>query len=349
MTAIHQESEPGYWLKTTKPFREIKASDANGIALDSAHLRAEMDAHGYVMIRGLLCPKDLNPLLRDITAVLHHAGWLRSHSDPFDRIANPVAACFEDDSAFKPVYDQLFCLPSFHALPHHLRLQQVMKLLVGPSLFIHPKSVGRLIFPNFERAITPAHQDHTAVAGDEETFTAWLPLHDCPLEQGPLRILDGSHKFGLQPTAGQTGCILPGTERGGDWVGGQIYAGDLLLFNSLTVHEAGPNTSNRMRISLDCRFQSYHRAINPAAIVFAGSGRKSWERTYANWPSDELKYYWARLPVQLKPSKLELAELARTSESPAQRARYARILEAIESPTYSLRPNLTPEHSGVES
>lgn len=339
MIATHQQkSEPGQRSKTTKPFRQIKVTDANGIALDSAHLRAEMDAHGYLMIRGLLSLKDLNPLLGDITDVLHHAGWLRSESD---RIANTGAACFEDDSAFKAVYDQIFSLPSFHALPHHPVLQQVMKMLVGPYLLIHPKSTGRLIFPNFERAITPAHQDHTAVAGDERTITAWLPLHDCPLEQGPLRVLDGSHKFGLQPTVGQTGCISPGTERGGDWVGGEIYAGDLLLFDSLTVHEAAPNISNRMRISLDCRFQSYQRAINPAALVFAGSGRRSWESTYANWPSEELKYYWARLPLQLKPSKFELGELARTSDSPAQRVRYAGILEAIESPTYSLRPHPT--------
>ena len=298
-----------------------------------------MDAHGYVLVRGLLSPEDLNPLLRDVTTVLHQAGWLTSETDPLDRIANRDAACCEDDSAFKPVYDQVFSLPSFHRLPHHPVLQQVMKLLVGPHLLIHPKPAGRLIFPNFARAITPAHQDHTAVAGDEETFTAWLPLHDCPIEQGPLRVMDGSHRFGLQPTAGQTGCIPSGTERGDGWVGAEICAGDLLLFNSLTVHEAAPNLSNRMRISLDCRFQSYQRPIHPAALVFAGSGRRSWEKTYANWPSDELKYYWTQLPLQLKPSKLELAELARTSPSPQERARYAGILKAVDSRTYSITPD----------
>jgi ectoine hydroxylase-related dioxygenase (phytanoyl-CoA dioxygenase family) len=339
VTAIDQQrSEPGAWLKATKPLREIKARDVHAIALNSVDLRAQMNAHGYVVIRGLLSPKDLNPLLGDVTAVLHQSGWLCSESDPIDRIANRDAACCEDDSAFKPVYDQVFSLPSFHRLPHHPVLQQVMKLLVGPHLLIHPKPVARLIFPDFSRAITPAHQDHTAVAGDEETITAWLPLHDCPIEQGSLRVMDGSHRFGLQPTAGQTGCIPPGTERGDRWVGTEIYAGDLLLFSSLTVHEAAPNTSNRIRISLDCRFQSYRRPVNPGALVFAGSGRRSWEKTYANWPSDELKYYWTQLPLQLKPSKLELAELARTAESPHERARYAAILKAIDS-TYSIRPD----------
>jgi hypothetical protein len=92
-----------------------------------------------------------------------------------------------------------------------------------------------------------------------------------------------------------------------------------------------------MRISLDCRFQSYQRAVNPAALVFAGSGRRSWPKTYANWLSDELQYYWAKLPLQLKPSKVELVGLARGSESPDERARYAGILEAIESNTYSMK------------
>jgi ectoine hydroxylase-related dioxygenase (phytanoyl-CoA dioxygenase family) len=323
----------------TKPLRDVQARDFRDAGPDAVDLRAEMDAHGYVLIRGLLSHADLNPLLRDITAVLNLAGWLRSDSNPLDRIANPGAACCEDDVAFKAVYDQVFALPSFHELPHHPVLQQVMKPLVGPHLLIHPKPVGRLIFPNFERALTPAHQDFTAVAGDEETFTAWLPLHDCPIEQGPLRVLDGSHRFGHQPTAGQSGCIPPGTERGAEWVGGEIHAGDLLLFSSLTVHEAAPNISSRLRISLDWRFQSYERPINPGVLVFAGSGRRSWEKAYANWPSDELKYYWTRLPLQLRPSELELAELARTSESPGQRARYEGILKAIQSPTYSLRPD----------
>lgn len=318
----------------TRPLR-----DFDGAALNSVDVRAELDTHGFVLLRGLLSTKDLHPLLADITAVLNLAGWLRSGGDPLDRIANPGAACCEDDSVFKSVYDRVFCLPSFHELPHHPVLQQVMKVLVGQHLLVHPKPVGRLIFPNFARAITPAHQDYTAVAGDEETFTAWLALHDCPIEEGPLRVLDGSHRFGSQPTAGQTGCIPPGTERGGAWVGGEINAGDLLLFSSLTVHEAAPNLSSRLRISLDWRFQSYERPINPGVLVFAGSGRRSWEKTYAHWPSDALKYYWDRLPLQLRPSKVELAELARTSESPEERARYAGILQAIESPTYSTQPD----------
>jgi ectoine hydroxylase-related dioxygenase (phytanoyl-CoA dioxygenase family) len=309
-----------------KPFREIEAANLNSI-----NLWDEMETHGYLMIRGLLSPDDLRPLLSDVTKILYDAGWLKGKSTPIERIANAAAACADGDPAYKAIYERVFSLQSFHTLPHHPLLQNVMKLLVGDQLLIHPKSMARIIFPNFEQGIIHAHQDHTAVDGDAESFTAWIPLHDCPPEQGPLRVMDGSHRFGPQPTEGQTGYILEGSARGSHWAGGEIKAGDLLLFHSLTVHKAAPNRSSRIRVSLDCRFQSYQRAVNPGTLVFTGSGKRSWENTYANWTSDELKYYWTKLPLHFKPSKLELAELARTSYSPEKRARYARILERIES------------------
>jgi hypothetical protein len=183
-----------------------------------------MEAHGYVMIRGLLASEELNLLLRDITEVLRDAGWLNPDSNPIKRIANVDAACAYDEPGYKVVRDKVFGLQSFHAFPHHRVLQTVMKLLVGEQLLIHPKSEARLVFPNFEPGIIRAHQDHTAVAGDQESFTAWIVFHACPVAQGPLRILDSSHRFGLQRTAGDTGYIPHGTARGGDWVGGDINA-----------------------------------------------------------------------------------------------------------------------------
>ncbi|RXH54185.1 phytanoyl-CoA dioxygenase family protein [Granulicella sibirica] len=309
-----------------KPFHEIDRT-----SLDSTSLREQIDAYGYVLVRNLLPQEILQVLSREIISILHTAGWLLPGSNPSDRIANPNAACADDDPAYKDVYDQVFSLPSFHALPHLPLMQRVMKQLVGEELLIHPKSAARLIFPNFGPGIIHAHQDHTAVAGDTETFTAWLPLHDCPPDLGPLRILEGSHRYGLQPTAGRTGYITPGTERGSGWAGGAIHCGDLLIFHSLTVHEAAPNRSSQLRVSLDCRFQSYLRPVNPGVLVFTGSGRRSWERTYSLWPTDDLKYYWRSLPLELRPSLKELSELARNSERPEMRERYARMLTRIEA------------------
>jgi hypothetical protein len=295
-----------------------------------------MDACGYVMVRGLIPRHDLTKLTTDITGILSEAGWLDSKSDPIERIPNVANACADGDAAYKPIRDRIFSLQSFHELPHHPFLKQLMKLLVGEHLLVHPRPELRLIFPNFDRGTIHAHQDHTSVAGDEESFTAWIPLSDCPIVEGPLRILAGSHRFGPQPTAGETGYIPQGIEQGDGWVGGDINLGDILLFHSLTVHEALPNRSNQLRISLDFRFQSYDRAVNPAVFVFPGSGARTWENTYASWTSSELKYYWTKLPLRFKPSMSELIELAQSSTSPRLRERYARILERLMSQPTSL-------------
>jgi ectoine hydroxylase-related dioxygenase (phytanoyl-CoA dioxygenase family) len=310
-----------------KPFREHNARN-----LESGQLKNELNSHGYLMIRGILPTDDINLLLGKMLEIVDAAGWLSPLHERLARIVNPKAACGESDPSFKCIYEQIFSLESFHALAHHPNLRNVMNMLVGPQLLVHPKPIGRLIFPHFDRFVIQAHQDHQSIAGDSESFTAWMPLHDCPEELGPLQIMEASHLFGLQETDPKTGIISKESVRGGDWVGGRINAGDVLIFHSLTVHAASSNISNQLRISMDCRFQDYSRAINPMNLVFPGSsGGRSWEKTYADWRSDSLKFYWKQMPLQLNPSRNELAHFAQTADSPEMRSRYSRILSQLDS------------------
>lgn len=310
-----------------KPFREMKMHD-----LTASALQEEIDSSGYALIRGVLPHDDVSQLLGEITQILALAGWLLPGHDPLERIADPSAACGDPEPAFKHAYQNVFNLESFHALPHHPALQQVMKMLVGDRLLIHPKPIGRLIFPHCEQLTVHAHQDYRFMGGDSECFTVWIPLHDCPTDVGPLRVVEGSHRLGYVHHEDENLHVpeIPaGADVGGDWVGGQINAGDVLIFHSLTVHAASPNLSNQLRISLDYRFQDYSRGFNPANLVFAGDSGKSWEKTYAGWQSDDLKYYWKGLPLEFQPSRDELEELLKTADSPGKRARYARMLSQL--------------------
>jgi hypothetical protein len=311
-----------------KPFREVHGSE-----LTSESLRGEIDLKGYALIRDVLPREALTQLLDESTQILSAAGWLLRGYDPLDRFADVSAACGDPDPSFKRTYQDVFNLEAFHALPHHAALQRVMKMLVGDDLLIHPKPIGRLIFPHCERLTVHAHQDHRFMGGDPDCFTVWIPLHDCPLEAGPLQILDGSHRFGFQ-AHDDVNLHVPEipTERvaGGDWVGGRINAGDVLIFHSLTVHAAGPNRSKQLRISLDCRFQDSRRVINPANLAFAGESGKSWEKTYAGWRSGNLKYYWMKMPLSFEPSKSEIERLSKKAENPSIRAKYSRILSQLQ-------------------
>jgi hypothetical protein len=309
-----------------KPFRELKACD-----LTSSCLQDEIGSRGYLLIRSVFPHDALNPLLGEITQALYTAGWLLPEHDPLERIADTSAACGDPDPSFKRTYQEIFNLESFHALAHHPALKQIMRMLVGEQLLIHPKPIGRLIFPHCERLMVHAHQDYRFMDGDPECFTAWIPLHDCPINLGPLQVLEGSHHFGFQEhDRANIPAIPEGDALGDDWVGGQINAGDVLIFHSLTVHAASPNLSNQLRISLDCRFQDYARAFNPANLVFAGESGKSWEKTYARWHSNDLKFYWKKIPLTFKPSRAEIEQLAKTADSSSARARYARISNQLE-------------------
>jgi ectoine hydroxylase-related dioxygenase (phytanoyl-CoA dioxygenase family) len=310
-----------------KPFHEINTND-----LTASTLREEIDARGYALIRGVL-PRDvITRLLGEITQILSAEGWLLPGHNPLECTADLSAACSDSDPAFKHVYQSIFDLESFHALPHHPALQQVMKMLVGNSLAIHPKPIGRLVFPRSEQLTLNAYHDDRAIGEDNECFAVWIPLHDCPADVGSLQVLEGSHRLRHLHHEDENLHLPEVSARAdaeGDWVAGQINAGDVLIAHILTVHTASPNLSNRLRVSLDCRFQDYRQVFNPENLVFAGDSGKSWETTYASWRSDDLKYYWKGLPLEFQPSRSEIRQLSKTEDSPAKRAQYANMLSEL--------------------
>lgn len=309
---------------TMKSFRTILARD-----LDSVSLKTEMEAYGYVYIRDLMPKEDLERLLSDMLGIAAEEGWMLEGTAPSDRIANPAMACFDPDPKYKPAANRAFCLERLHALAHHPALTDAMRRLVGPHLLVHPKPFARTVFPNCEGAVFHAHQDHSGIQGSADSYTAWMPMHDCLEGQGTLEIKEMSHLFGLQQTGGY---ISREAAQGGDWVGGRINAGDVVIFHSLTIHSSTLSTSNQLRCSMDCRFQSYDEPISPFEIVFPNQakGGRTWETTYADWKHDDLKYYWRDLPLRIKPSVAELAVLAEEADSPQKRLRYTTTLELIE-------------------
>jgi hypothetical protein len=307
-----------------KSFRTICARD-----LDSVSLKSEMETYGYVFIRDLMPKGDLEQLLSDMIGIASDEGWTIEGSAPSDRIANPAMACSDPDPKYKQAANRAFRLERLHALMHHPILTDVMKRLVGPRLFVHPKPIARMIFPNCEGALLHAHQDNSGIGGSSDSYTVWMPLHDCLQGQGTLEIKEVSHLFGLQCT---DGYINPETAQGGAWVGGRINAGDVAIFHSLTVHGSTLSSANQLRFSVDCRFQSYDEAVSPFEIVFPNQakGGRTWETTYADWEHDDWKYYWRDLPLRLKPSVAELAAQAEKADSPEKRLRYTTMLELIE-------------------
>ncbi len=285
-------------LQELHPFR-----DSSDLLLNPEALQRQMQEEGYLYLSSLL-PKDVvHEVYAIIIELCQTYGW--ADQQGFAQ----GSARLEGSDAWWEVYDPLQKQESFHALPHRPELLQLMEALVGETVLVHPRNIARIVFPATEFFSTPPHQDYPLIQGTPDTYTAWIPLTDCPVELGVLAVLAGSHRFGLMPVYSATGPggLRVDTEKLNlTWHASDMQAGDVLIFHSYTVHRALPNrTHNRLRISSDYRYQGASQPIVEDSLM-PHYGRLSWEQIYEGWQNEDLKYYWRRYRLNIVPRNFAL-------------------------------------------
>jgi hypothetical protein len=276
-------------------------TDSSELIADGAALAARMRHDGYLFLPGLLPRDDVAAVQRQVGAIARDAGWLRRDQPVEAAAADPAGFCVDPDPTYLTTLRRINRLEDYHALKHHPKLIDLLERMLGGPILPHPRVLMRNIFPAREEYTTKAHQDFPNVQGTTEVYTAWLPLIDCPMEAGPLQIAAGSHTAGVYDfdIAGGAGGIEIKDPLEGSWVSSDFAAGDVLLFHSMTVHKGVPNRSDRLRMSMDVRFQLVSEPFNLDNANPDGQPL-TWDHVYEGWGSDALKYYWRRLPLTLK-------------------------------------------------
>ncbi|HEX5326550.1 MAG TPA: phytanoyl-CoA dioxygenase family protein [Acetobacteraceae bacterium] len=276
--------------------------DSTELLDDGAALAGRMQSDGYLFLRGVLPVAPINALQNEIGRIARDAGWLRADAPIAAAIAEPAGFCVDPEPEYLATLRRINKLEAYHALKHHPALIGLFERMLGGPVFPHPRVLMRNIFPAREEFTTKAHQDFPNVQGTEAVYTAWIPLIDCPMEVGPLQVAAGSHRMGVLDFdigAGAGGIeIIDPLER--RWVSGPFACGDVLIFHSMTVHKGVPNRSDRLRMSMDVRYQLLAEPFNPDNANPDGQPL-SWDDVYADWRSDALQYYWTRLPLTMKP------------------------------------------------
>lgn len=271
---------------------------ANDLISDPTALRAKFHAEGYLLFRHLVPVEKLAALRQEITDILAEIGWILGGRDTLEAKAVGLPQR-EGEPGYFEALDRVVSLESLYALAQDETLNNVMAMALGGSVFPHPLSITRLVFPNNPEITTPPHQDYPNNQGTQNLTAAWMPLGDCPIDLGPLAILKGSHHHGLQPLQyhlgpGNRAAVIPEALRELPWVTTDFEAGDVLLFPSLTVHSALENrSSEHMRLSVDYRYQCEGEALT-AGCLEPHFGRTTWEEIYRTWKSDRFKYYWEK-------------------------------------------------------
>ncbi|MCB1105095.1 MAG: phytanoyl-CoA dioxygenase family protein [Cephaloticoccus sp.] len=283
--------------------------DSTPLLDDPAALRARGEEDGYLFFKGRVPADEILALRRELIAVVDKHGWRQPGQDDLGGLIDYAAINAVSDEEMHrtdigvtaDAYHDVQRLERFHRLPHHPRLLEIYRALFDREVLVHPRHICRMVTPHKFMVPTPPHQDFPYIQGTTNAWTCWFPIGDCPRALGGLTVLKGSHRKGylpVQPAKGAGGFAIPLCPTETQWVEGDFAVGDVLTFPAHTVHKAlRCQFKDRIRLSLDVRYQPVdepvdNSSLNPHCPL-------TWEEIYANWQSDDLKFYWRKLPLQV--------------------------------------------------
>ena len=173
-------------------------------------------------------------------------------------------------------------------------LLDAVESIIGPEVFSNPVHHVRLKPPEHltprdpesgrvQLGATVWHQDLgvvTEAADDTDMLTAWMPVWDANEEDGCLHLVPWSHQEGLAkhcagPNA-SPGLHIPDDQfRVDDAIPVPMKRGSVLFMHRLTCHGSLPNKSDRVRFSLDLRYnpvgQATGRDVFPGFVARSGA------------------------------------------------------------------------------
>ncbi|MBE0656207.1 MAG: phytanoyl-CoA dioxygenase family protein [Bryobacteraceae bacterium] len=234
-TAWRPPAPPSYSLPSHQPLTESQLTSGD---LSRSGLAARAETDGYLYFRGLLEPDQLEPL-KSRVAELHR------------RQPVPPGAAY-DDPRFLDLQRAVALLPEWDALRRHPAILEALHRPLGQDIRAECGDVCRVVAPRAPGSATPPHQDQFFVRQASRIWTVWIPLDDCPLRLGPLVVLPGSHRQGIQPHIENR---VADANTSGWWAASSMSCGDVLMFDGCAVHRACPNlTCETVRFSADFRY-----------------------------------------------------------------------------------------------
>ena len=237
---------------------------------DLAALRARFTRTGYLYLPDFFERATIQAFRAYYFAALAECGLIRPGSDPVEGLAASVQDL--DRGRFRSVlFKQIVPGPQYEALCRDPALVAFYKGFLGTTaVHLHQRKIIRHIGPG-ESGIGSATQAHYDLVylreGTDRVISSWIPLGDCPIAQGPLIYLEGSHHRVLadeaagrlrRPAASMT-ADLPALAEEYDsrWLVTDFSAGDLMVHSPHIIHASLDNQDpgRRFRLSTDIRYQ----------------------------------------------------------------------------------------------
>lgn len=250
--------------------------DSTDAVTNPEELQRRLAEDGYLFVRNVVNEADIAAARAEVFGRLAEVG----------EIADPPAAGIGTGESFRrertadlgAFWQSVSAGAALRRVSHGVEVRKLMDAVLGTPtqphdyMFLRPGPVGRS---------THLHYDFPFFArGSERIFTVWLALGDIPVEEGPLMVLEGSHRFDdlIEPVRkidyeSSDTPLVQMTDDTADFVRernarlltSDFRPGDLVIFGMFSMHGTLDNNSpaGRVRLSCDVRWQPATDPVDP--------------------------------------------------------------------------------------
>jgi ectoine hydroxylase-related dioxygenase (phytanoyl-CoA dioxygenase family) len=174
------------------------------------------------------------------------------------------------------------------------RIVEMMLQLVGPNVRMYWEQL--VAKPPHAHTELPWHQDDGYAPTDPPGYaTCWLALDDATEDNGCMHVIPRSHKLGILKHRMANATFRTGIdayEDGVDPVAAPLRKGCALLFNSLTLHHSGPNTTDIYR-------RAWILQYCDAAARHGNTGDALDDRVWVASEGEIVKEPWSERPIDV--------------------------------------------------
>lgn len=201
--------------------------------------------NGYLLIPAVFNTVEIDAMRGACDAVIQRAREAR-HNPSFLWKGRFLTEEERSNLDINGIHDAQFHDAVFSRMLLHGGLLSAIASLIGPNIQLHHTKI--VAKPPERGAPFPMHQDYPYFPHERHTMlAASIHLDDASEDNGCLRVVPGSHLLGPLPLD-PSGLFLPPEQYPvQDALACPARAGDVLVFNYLTIHGSGLNTSDRPR------------------------------------------------------------------------------------------------------
>ncbi len=208
------------------------------------------EENGYLHIPGVLSREEAAAYREEAHALIRRLAQARGGEDALNAAWGSSRALTDLPPKLLHCHNVQYHSAVFTRLLCDPRLTDRIACLIGPNIQLHHTKL--FIKPPEQGAPFPLHQDYPYFPHAKHTMLAAIFFfEDTPVERGCLCVIPGSHKLGPLPHIPEGGWHLPLEQYPLEAaVPIPVEAGDVVVFNYLTIHGSGVNRTQEARTTL---------------------------------------------------------------------------------------------------